>query len=169
MQVEHVKLESAVVVLTLGADGAEYAVQALAHLLCIYVGLGVRNHADARRTGGPRLIVDLIEIRVSRRLGKLIHTVSGVHHFPVEIAPRLRGLLLSALADLDCVIRDHVLRLSDAVLPAGKEIALIGKHLGDFVQILAGHLLRRTFGRCFLLLGPPKLKVIQPIRKGIGV
>ena len=67
------------------------------------------------------------------------------------------------------MIGNHVFRLPDSILPAGKEISLIGKQLGDLVQILAGRLLRRTFRRCLLLLDPPQLKVIQPVRKGIGV
>ena len=48
VKVEQVHLECTVIILALGPDGREYAVQALTHLLGIHVGLGVRNHADAR-------------------------------------------------------------------------------------------------------------------------
>ena len=169
VQVEKIHLECVIIVFALGSDGGKDSVQALAHLLCVHIGLRVCDHTDARRTGRPRLVVDLIEIRVACRLGELIHTVSGIHHLPVEIAPCLCGFLLPGLTHLYGVIRDHVLRIPDAILPAGEEIALVGKQLGNFVQILAGHLLRRTLGRRLLLLDPPQLKVIQLVRKGIGI
>ena len=102
-------------------------------------------------------------------MGEFAHAVTGVYHLPVEITPCFRSFFTSGLFHRNGVIRYHVLRIPDAIFPAGENASLIGKQLCNFVQILLCHLFRRTFGRCFLLLGPPQLEVIQAIRKGIGV
>ena len=171
MQVEKVGLEAVVVVLPLGPDGLEDVVEAPAHPLAGDVRLLSRDHVDACRGGGPRHVVEGVEVFVPGGLGHPGHAVAGVHHLPQEVALGLPGLLPGRLLRRLGLRTDEPRRFLEAGLPGhGHGVCGVLQQLGELIQVpLCDPGPAAALRRRFLPLQLVQSCLIDPVRRRDGI